>query len=343
MNFDSGFYKILETLLGSIGVIIAFLFGIFLLLKKNKHSKANLFLAIYLLTYSLRVGKSLFHSYYRINTTFLTLCLGVLFLIGPSLWFYSRHLATREYSIKRKQILLHYLPFFCVICLSPIIPNNGEPNSRYFYFGLALHALIYAFYTLYWLLKNNKESITKTKNWLLFLTFATILMFTNFLLIFFGIIPYHPRSSFLFTILILSFSIWAINNLWLFIGENEKYSKSGLSNQKAETYISNLDSLMEKEKLYLNPELNLQKLSLQLDISSKLLSQAINQVKKENYSQYITKYRIKEAKRLLALPKFKEYTIAAIAFDSGFNSISSFNSAFKKIERLTAIEYRQSI
>ncbi|MEL6942615.1 MAG: hypothetical protein AAFO82_08095 [Bacteroidota bacterium] len=57
----------IELLTGSIGVILGLFFADLLFATRQKQPKANLFLAIYLLAFSLRVGKSLFHNYFEIN------------------------------------------------------------------------------------------------------------------------------------------------------------------------------------------------------------------------------------------------------------------------------------
>ncbi|KAG1657629.1 putative HTH-type transcriptional regulator [Nymphon striatum] len=116
-----------------------------------------------------------------------------------------------------------------------------------------------------------------------------------------------------------------------------------LNYEESERNVEQLDQLMDGEKLFLDPDLTLSKTSERLGISTKLLSQAINQVHKKNYSQYIANYRVEEAKRLLKSKEYANYKISAIAYDSGFNSISSFNTTFKKQTQITAIEYRQSL
>jgi len=99
---------------------------------------------------------------------------------------------------------------------------------------------------------------------------------------------------------------------------------------------------MKNDKPYLDPTLSLAKLGDMLNLSSKEVSQMINQIKGINYSKYVNQYRINEAKTRLTSEKYAHYTIAAIAYDCGFNSISSFNAIFKKNEGLTAKTYRSS-
>lgn len=170
---------------------------------------------------------------------------------------------------------------------------------------------------------------------------VTLFLMCVYYLIHIRIIPYYLGTAFLFSVVVILFLIKALNNPSLFKKRNEKYLSSSLKNEDISIYMTALNNLMEKEKLYLNPELTLTMLSKKMEITSKLVSQVINQSQNCNYSQYIASYRIKEAKRLLTSSKFKHYKIAAIAYDSGFNSLSSFNSAFKNLTNMTAIQYRQ--
>jgi len=343
MPFNPEIYDRLELLIASVGVIFGFFFGLFLLLKRTKSVSANLFLAIYFFGFSLRVSKSLFHNFYEISTTILTIFLGILLLIGPSLLFYTKHLYIKYYSLKWRYYIIHYLPFLVVICTSSIILNSGKSISRVFYFFLFFHGLIYSFYVLIFLLTTaSKNKVMKIKTWLLFLTYGTIAMFINSTFIFFDIVPFYPSTAFLFSFVMVVLVVWSLKNPDIFKGDIEKYSNSRLSNSDILDYMNQLNALMTTDKLFLDPELTISKLSSVIGISSKKISQIINQIENKNYSQYVATYRIKEAKRMLSLQEFKDSKIATIAYDSGFNNISSFNVTFKKITKTTAIEYRKS-
>lgn len=347
MNFEPEFFNRFELLISSIGVVLGFFFGIILLAKTSKTSKANLFLAVYLLTFSLRTGKALFHNYYVINDSILTLFLGLFLLIGPSLWFYVNHLYKNSDSLKRIDCYLHYTPFFLVMIFSVFVPNNGITNLRVFYLFLFLHGLIYCFYSFYWLLRHPSfhdasQKNVKIKKWLLAFILATTLMFIHAILIFFDVVSFYPSSSFLFSFIIISLAILGYKNLWLFEDEKKKYADSTLDNKKASEYSKQLNQFMENDKLFLDPELTLVKLAERMNISSKQLSQIINQIENTNYSQYIAKYRVEQAEKYLKNPDYHNYKIAAIAFESGFNSISSFNITFKNLTNTTPIDYRES-
>ncbi|WP_299242297.1 helix-turn-helix transcriptional regulator [uncultured Aquimarina sp.] len=336
-------FKHIELLLGSVGFIIALFFGLFLIITKKERASANVFLAIYLLAFSLRIGKSLFYNYFPIDPIIRNVFLGMLLAIGPSLWFYATRLfLTKEISNKRL-IFIQYVPLLLFVVFCWIIPNDDSTFSKIIFLGLLFHILLYGLYTLYWLFTNKNNSNHKSYklyHWLLFFTALTIAMSLIQIGVFLRVVPYLS-TAFLFSAVILVLLIYALRNPFLFKIENKKYANSSLNNENAKVYLDQLTYLMEKEKLFLDPKITLTKLSSKIGITSKQLSQVINQNKKENYSQFIARYRIAEAKRLLKLPEYQNYKISSIAYDCGFNSISSFNTAFKKLTNTTAIQFRE--
>lgn len=347
MNFSPEFFSHLEFLTGSVGVVLGFYFGIALLFSQSKQSRANLFLSVYLLALSLRTGKTLFHNYYEINEIVLTLFLNLFLLIGPSMWLYANHLYNNARSIPKEQYYWHYAPFVLAEIFSGFIQNNGSPASDVFYFTLFSHGFIYCAYTLHWLSRIPGAEVsprkTAIKKWLLIFTLATTLIFIDSLLIFFDVVSFYPGSALLFSFVIVLLAIYGYRNLWLFEAEKAKYSNSSLNNEKAVSFATELNQLMINDKPYLDAELTLVKLATLINMSPKQLSQLINQTEQMNYSQYITKYRVEEVKLNLKNPDLDQYKISAIAFDSGFNSISSFNTAFRKFTGTTAVEYRESV
>lgn len=115
----------------------------------------------------------------------------------------------------------------------------------------------------------------------------------------------------------------------------------GLTEEKVTGILSNIVVLMEKDKLYQEPELTLQALSDKLGIQSYQASQAINDGLKKNFYDLVNGYRVEEAKRLLLDPKNTNYTILSVGFEAGFNSKTTFNTVFKKFTGMTPTEYRE--
>ena len=111
-----------------------------------------------------------------------------------------------------------------------------------------------------------------------------------------------------------------------------------LDKEKSKT-ATRLESVMQEDKLYLQPDLNLQELALHLQVNSVLLSATINQVFGLNFNDYINSLRIEEFVRLYNEDTSKTFTLLAIALDSGFNSKATFNRAFKKIKGTSPKEF----
>ncbi|WP_282088543.1 helix-turn-helix domain-containing protein [Aquimarina algiphila] len=105
-------------------------------------------------------------------------------------------------------------------------------------------------------------------------------------------------------------------------------------------YFKELEFLMKEAKIYRDANLGLDSISTELNISGNYLSQLVNKVTGRNFTDYVNGFRIEDAKSKLRNPEFINYTIIAIALESGFNSKSTFYSAFKKLTGISPKEYR---
>ncbi len=122
--------------------------------------------------------------------------------------------------------------------------------------------------------------------------------------------------------------------------DEQKYKKSGLKEDLASELHQSLLDYMKQEKPYLEPKLTLAGLAAQLDISTNQLSQIINQKEQKNFHDFVNFYRVEEFIGLAE--KNSQYSLLALALDSGFNSKSSFNSIFKKQKGVTPSQFLAS-
>ena len=125
--------------------------------------------------------------------------------------------------------------------------------------------------------------------------------------------------------------------------DRPKYARSGITANESSEILIRLEDFMREEKPYLDPELNIQKLSEDLGINKNQLSQAINEKLKINFFTYINQFRVAHFKKLCQEKRFENYTLLGIALESGFNSKSSFNGVFKKLEGTTPGAYKKSL
>ena len=118
--------------------------------------------------------------------------------------------------------------------------------------------------------------------------------------------------------------------------------KSSFSAEEEQKYMTSILNYMEKEKPYLNHEINQSDMAKNLHMSVHLFSEVLNICFKKNFNNFINLYRVDTAKRLMRDPKFAYYKILAIGYEAGFPSKTSFNRVFKNLVGLTPTEYQKA-
>ena len=124
--------------------------------------------------------------------------------------------------------------------------------------------------------------------------------------------------------------------------EKNLAKKIDLSLQQTEHYMQVLNNVMETEKAYLDQDLSLDKLAQRTRIPARQLSQFIQSSFQKNYKEYVSSYRVNHAQALLTHQNKRKHTMYSIAFDSGFNSESSFYKIFKDQTGVTPKQYQDS-
>lgn len=104
-----------------------------------------------------------------------------------------------------------------------------------------------------------------------------------------------------------------------------------------------LISQMKEKEWYSNPAIDLQSLADRLNISSGYLSKMIHDVTNKNFNDFINDYRVQKVKQLMKDPSYSHYTVLGYGLEAGFNSKSTFYSAFQKVENLSPGRYLEKI
>jgi len=108
---------------------------------------------------------------------------------------------------------------------------------------------------------------------------------------------------------------------------------------EAELWKSKIETLIQTEKLYQNPELSLSEISKKLQTNPSVISKTVNQGFGMNFNDFVNNYRVEAVKEMFAKGEHKKSTLLGIAYDCGFNSKATFNRAFKKNTGLSPKEY----
>jgi tetratricopeptide (TPR) repeat protein len=103
--------------------------------------------------------------------------------------------------------------------------------------------------------------------------------------------------------------------------------------------VDNLETLLTRDKIYLIEDITLAETARKLDTNTTYLSRLINDHYQVNFSAFLNRFRIEEAKKMILDDKFNIYSIAGIAKSSGFKSKSTFNQVFKNSTGMTPTEF----
>lgn len=123
--------------------------------------------------------------------------------------------------------------------------------------------------------------------------------------------------------------------------ESAAERKTLLADRELENLKTKLQNLMEKDKLYREPNLTLTDLARQTGVNSAVLSYAVNNGFGKNFNDFVNEFRIAEVREKLR--SADDSTLLAVAFDCGFNSKATFNRAFRKFMGVSPKEFQQNL
>lgn len=124
--------------------------------------------------------------------------------------------------------------------------------------------------------------------------------------------------------------------------EKNSCSPQSVNDPQIKIQIDSLEAYMNQHEPFLEPDLNIESLAKLLQYNPKELSTLINHHMGTNFFNYVNAFRIQKAKDMLGDTSNLKRTVLQILYEVGFNSKSSFNTAFKKHTGLTPTVYRKS-
>ena len=150
-----------------------------------------------------------------------------------------------------------------------------------------------------------------------------------------------------FIVLIIYITGFSVLRKSLFFQENnvrspKKYEKSSLTEEIQSNTLKKLEEIMHTEKPFLDAGFSMPTLAKKLGISTHHLSQILNEELGQNFFDFLAGYRIREAQLLLKSEDSHFIKIEEIGQMVGYNSKSSFNTAFRRITGTTPSEYKKS-
>lgn len=362
-----------------IGAAQAVLISVFLLNKKENRT-ANIVLGLTMVIFALDLtfGVIYLTGYISKIPWIVGLTNSFPYLYGPAIFLYTKLLTNN--GIFKKSYFLHLLPFLIIQIYGALFFYFESPEYQMSLLRfdvvhpwhiqlisnlIPIQGIIYVYFTLRETnrfnhkLKNSFANIDKLSlSWLKFVVIGTfiiwLIVFLSYALSFIygdqleaNILIYIGISLFLY---LFGFKAYRQPEVIVLsetedYAANEKeiasYKKSGLSDEAAEKYISDLMEIINSKKPYLNSKLNLSDLAEMVGISPHNLSEIINQKLNSNFYDFINQLRVEEVKEMITNSDYSNYSILAIGYEAGFSSKSAFYSAFKKAIGLTPAQYRK--
>lgn len=349
-----------------IGIAQSIFAGIMLMLKKPIQISDKI-LAAWLFFIGFQMIFSILNRWVQITSfTFIP------FVYGPLLFIYCETLMA-EKPIFKKVYWFHFIPLIVFLILAFILRDpqvfnldNFLGTDKYLAFrivyslfiaGSIITYSVVAFMSIGRHQKRIKDhySFTNQKITLGWLKFVSI-SFCVFYILLFGVgiadvftisksINVYLFSYFVLTFYAYTFSIFGYQQARIFpeepIVKRKKYERSGLKKEEADEHLDKLLKYMDRHKPYLNGNLTINDLAVDLKISRHYLTQILNSKLEKNFYTFINEYRVEVVKELLLNKKYDHYTFTAIGYDAGFNSKSSFHMVFKQFTGHTPSQFKE--
>jgi AraC-like DNA-binding protein len=351
--------------------IVAFILianGVFtscILLLKRENKRANRYLATLTFIFSLWLCDTFFRvaGIYEQNPNFYFLPIYFSFGFGPLIYLYTLQLTKKEFHFSNK-LYFHFIPVFFQFLSYCFLQLEDYSFRRNFW--LEIHRpytydielmvsfaslLVYLMLSLNQVMRyrrqieNSFSEVSKIKlNWL------NQLHISLFALSFFWLIETIARLSWDFYP-VTPFSSLSIGFVILFIAiggilqKDLSFTLEMLSNDRFEKRrlkydhkvidmkeVGRIQQILVEKELFLIPDITLKDFSEHLKLSSRETSWLINKGLNITFIDLINKYRIERFKELVGSKKVDHLSLLGIAYESGFNSKSTFNRVFKKVE-----------
>lgn len=333
-----------------LGTFLALIIALFLLAVPSRNRIANILMALFLVATAIDISAWFAYEWWNAHPgiavfrpVFATLQMP---LFAGFIWF---HCFQRDGLAPRDAV--HLLPALVVLLF--VLADRPQPwlhlilEGQYLlYIGLSAWAL----WRVRLVLRAQFQGHSPTWRWLALLVGSSMLAHGIYVLRTY-LLPAISQElaltlQLVAALIVLAITLWiafqALLQPELFRG-GDRLLASAVAAMETPGPSKDHDRLlayMEAERPYLDPDMTVTRLARRSGIPAKTVSELINQRHGEHFFDFVNRYRIEHARKLLT---DSDESVTNIIYASGFNAKSSFNTAFRKHAGMTPSAYRKSV
>jgi len=354
---------------------------VFLLSSDTRNRLSNIMLALYLIVFIQDNGAQFTSEYVYPNWPMLGMLISeTVYLLLPLLYLFAKSSVYKDFRLTWLS-LFHLTPMIAVhLFLIPFyyLPLANNPDlvwyeilnegsfTKIVYISLHMQMFIYYFFIFKLLLRykaillenyaspklNNQkwlmqffivlfsvDLISTIKNVfrfgdseILYLTSVVIVNVANLVVLFWLVIKALKRPQVLIGV---KKELLLVNQL---VEQDDSKDNSVF---EVPDIIKKVENHMKVNEPFMDSSLSVYDLAKQIDVPARELSIAINHNLNKHFFDYVNEYRIKKAMEIFKNTGDEKLTVLEVLYEVGFNSKSSFNTAFKKFTGTTPSEFKR--
>jgi AraC-like DNA-binding protein len=290
----------------------------------------------------IRIGKSVFFYFDSgLNENYILIGLLACAAIGPMTLYFVRSQLSGDKTFDPKS-LLHLIPMVLLAVYALFFESYNE--NRALWSGTIVRGIYYYWgvYMLFAVFLVVRESVVRKKafaedRWTQGVVLGVTLIWLAYLT--------SSFTSYLTGALTFSFAVYLL--AWIIITSTRKKDSTkqktrlsaGMTPTEVEELRVKIRKVLMQDHRYKSPDLTMPAVAKLVGQTPHQFSSFINEQLNQNFPQLINAYRIEAAREMLCTED--HLTVEAIGFDCGFNSPSTFHTAFKKATGKTPAAYRK--
>jgi AraC-like DNA-binding protein len=345
-------------LISTLGALNGIVLSLYLLFRKKQRSLPAIFLSILLLAISIRIGNTVFLYFNNdLSTLYLQVGHSAAFFIGPAVYYFFSAALNKSSTGLSSSAKLTWGVLTAIVVVGGLIFPYTEKKPVW---CTVIPYIVYAQWAFFLIatgillkpviqrLLSRETTLKTTERFWLMLYAGNCIIFLSYQLSLTGIFSgFCLAGAMAFSVILfvtLFYYLYGMemeNILQIPEAARTKTFRKTIAEADVLNWTGKLEAALAEKELFKDPNLKIGDLAQKINITGHQLSQLLNEYLGKNFSTYINEYRISEACKLITTDD--RLSFEAIGYEVGFNSKSTFYTAFKKVTGTTPALFKEKI